>query len=135
MHAAEAMELRAARRAFLTEFPGRLLSLEQAVGKVVLSTWGEGSDRLVLFADGTFFLASDWAGSLDELQDLLLKVRSLVEPHQREAFAALEALQAEETEAMRLGRMEKILGAVAANLPQIPELREALLGLLGEDVG
>jgi diglucosylglycerate octanoyltransferase len=131
MHAEEAMERRKARIAFILAFPGRLERWEQAVGKSVAHVQtGAGGATLVLFGDGTFLVAGPWTGAPDELQALLSDARAALEPHQPDAYAQLDALQAAEAEAMRLGRMEKVLGAVRNNLPQIPELREALLELL-----
>jgi diglucosylglycerate octanoyltransferase len=131
MHAEEAMERRKERMAFVRAFPGRLESWEEAIGKrIVHVRTGSGGATLVLFADGTFLLAGDWAGAPDDLQALLRDARPALEPHQPAAYAQLDALLAAEAEAMRLGRMEKVIGAVRTNLPNIPELREALLELL-----
>ena len=55
-----------------------------------------------------------------------------LETAQPEAYAELDRRIAVEREAMRLARMEKVLGAVETNLPQIPELREELRRLLGD---
>jgi diglucosylglycerate octanoyltransferase len=131
MHAEAAMERRKARAEFVRDFPGRLESWVQAVGKSVIHVHG-GRDggTLVLFHDGTFLVTGPWTGSPDDLQVLLLEARLAIEPHQPAAYAQLDALRGAEAEAMRLGRMEKVLGAVQNNLAQIPELREALLNLL-----
>jgi hypothetical protein len=131
MYAEEAMEKRKARMAFVRAFPGRLEGWDQAVGKSVAQVHpGSNGATLVFFDDGTFLVTGAWTGALDDLQILLLDARRLIEPHQPSAYAQLDALRAAEAEAMRLGRMEKVLGAVQTNLPQIPELRESLLELL-----
>src|SRR5262245_11280025 len=113
MYAEEAMEKRKARQAFVWAFPGRLDRWEEAVGKRVahLHTGRDGAS-LVLFDDGTFLVTGAWAGSPDDLQTLFQDARALLEPHQPDAFAQLDRLLIAEAEAMRLGRMEKVLGAV-----------------------
>jgi hypothetical protein len=131
MHAEEAMEKRKARLAFVRDFPGRLESWADAAGKRVAQVHsGPDAATLVLFDDGSFLVTGTWAGPPDDLQTLLLDARSVIEPFQPAAYAQLDTLRGEEAEAMRLGRMEKVVGAVQNNLAQIPELREALLELL-----
>lgn len=131
MHAEEAMEKRKARLAFVRDFPGRLDSWADAAGKRVAQVHsGPDATNLVLFHDGTFLVTRAWAGPPDDLQTLLLDARSVIEPSQPSAYAQLDKLRGEEAEAMRLGRMEKVVGAVRNNLTEIPELREALLELL-----
>jgi hypothetical protein len=131
MHAEEAMEKRKARLAFVRDFPGRLESWAEAAGKRVAQVHtGPNATSLILFHDGTFLVTGAWAGPPDDLQTLLLDARSVIEPFQPAAYAQLDMFRGEEAEAMRLGRMEKVVGAVQNNLTQIPELRAALLALL-----
>jgi hypothetical protein len=130
VHAEEAMARRKERQAFVSRFPGRLHRWEECAGKTIQRVSSAGSGRVLLFEDGSFLVAAEWSGSPDDLQAVLMEARSLLEPAQPAGYAELDRLRSEEAEAMRLGRMEKIVGAVRTNLPQIPELREALQATL-----
>lgn len=122
---ARALEIRQAKQQCAARFPGRLTGWGDAAGRTVATAVGP----LVLFTDGSF-LYPGGAPRAEEQADALLAAGELLRPHHAEAVAELERLAAEEREAMRLARMEKVLAAVRNNLPEIPELREQLLALL-----
>lgn len=129
-----ALAKRAERRRQLEQFPGRLAGWDAAVGKTVTAVAPVASrDRqfAVAFTDGSFLLTRPVEAAPEAVEAALAGLRDAMEAHHREAYAILDRLQAEEAEAMRLARMEKVLGAVQTNLPQIPELRAELLRLLG----
>src|SRR5712691_11309471 len=132
-----ALKKRVERQRHLAEFPGRLAAWEDAVGKtvaVVARVSGRVEQWAVAFSDGTFLLARPAEATPEAIEAALAGLRGALEAHHAEAFALLDQLQAEGAEAMRLARMEKVLGAVRSNLPQIPELRAELLRVLvGQD--
>ena len=129
-----ALAKRAERMQHLKEFPGRLADWESAVGKTVVAVAlvpGRSEQVAVAFADGCFLMAHPTAPTPEAVAGALAGLRDALEPRHVQAYAELDRLRAEEAEAMRLARMEKVLGAVQANLPQVPELRAELLRLLG----
>jgi hypothetical protein len=128
-----ALAKRAERRRFLETFEGRLDSWSGAVGKTVAAIAllpGQEERVAVAFADGSFLLTCPAEAALDVVEAGLIALREQLEPRHEAAYADLDRLRSEEAEAMRLARMEKVLGAVQTNLPQIPELRAELLRLL-----
>jgi hypothetical protein len=129
-----ALAKRAERSRHLEAFPGRLAGWEAALGKTVAAVVpvpGRIEQLAVAFSDGSFLLTRPAEATPEAVEAVLAGLRSVLEAHHPEAFAALDRLRAEEAEAMRLARMEKVLGAVQTNLPQIPELRAELLRVLG----
>jgi hypothetical protein len=135
-YAEAALAKRAERTRYLEKFPGRLPEWEAAVGKsiaAVVPVPGRIEQLAVAFSDGSFLLARPAEATPEAVETALAGLRDTLEPQHAEAFAALDRLQVEEAEAMRLARMEKVVGAVQTNLPQIPELRAELLRVLGEN--
>lgn len=131
-HSEAAMALRQRKFDFAEAFPGRLADLAAAVGKTLVgSVQMEGSATLLAFSDGTFAFA-DPAPLRGELVKSLLAAREFLAAKHGAAYAELDRLIAAEAEEMRLGRMEKVIGAVRTNLPEIPELREELRRVLDE---
>jgi diglucosylglycerate octanoyltransferase len=129
-----ALAKRADRTRYLECFPGRLPGWDAAVGKTVAAVAriaGRVEQLAVAFSDGTFLLTRPAEMTPEAVEAALVGLRAILELHHAAAFATLDRLQAEEAEAMRLARMEKVLGAVQSNLPQIPELRSELLRILG----
>jgi hypothetical protein len=129
-----ALAKRAERARQVEAFPGRLASWEAAVGKrvaAVAPVVGREERQAVAFEDGSFLLTGQAEATPEAIMAALDGLRPVLEAHHSDAYGALDQLRAEEGEAMRLARMEKVLGAVQTNLPQIPELRAALLRLLG----
>jgi len=113
-------------------FPGRLTELAAAAGKTLAGSVQSGSaPPLLVFADGTWCFAGE-TPQRGELVDALLAARELLAPHHAEALAELDRCIAAEAEAMRLGRMEKVVAAIYSNLPAIPELRDELRRVLDE---
>jgi len=131
-----AIDRRRERLAFLERFPGFLADWQAAQGKRVLSVvpLTDGS-FLVAFDDGAYLMAAAPTVSADTRQAALLAARAALEPFHAPAFAELDRLLASEREAMRFARMEKVIGAVRTNLPNIPELRDELQRVLAEEEG
>lgn len=125
-----ALDVRRQKQALAAALPGRLDSWTAAAGRTVAGTLPLDSGELVVFTDGAYLFARPAPLAGDALVTALLAARTLLEPHHGAVLAELERLAAAEREAMRLARMEKVLGAVETNLPQIPELRAALEKLL-----
>jgi hypothetical protein len=130
-----ALAKRAERMRHIEGFPGRLADWDGAVGKIVAAVAhvpGRPEQVAVAFADGCFLVTGPAEATPQAVESALAGLRDALESRHAEAYADLDRLRAEEAEAMRLARMEKVLGAVQANLPQIPELRAELLRILGE---
>jgi len=121
-----ALRRRRERRAAVAAFPGRLPAWEAAVDRRLIAVRDTPAGSLLLFEGGQWLLACLAQPAPDDVQAALLAARDLLEPIYTDAYAELDARIAAEREAMRLARMEKILGAVETNLPEIPELRDAL---------
>lgn len=126
-----ALHRRRDKQEFVRQFPG-LITPADTTGKTVEQVAEVAAVHLLLFTDGTFLVTPPPHGSVEELLALLLAARPVLEAAQPAAYAELDRLIEAEREAMRLARMEKVLGAVETNLPQIPELREELRRLLGD---
>ena len=125
-----ALERRREKFACLEAFPGLLRDWSDARGKTVEQVVVAADERVLVFTDGCFLVARPGPVSGEALQKAVEAARPALEAHQGEALAELDRLAAAEREAMRLARMEKVLGAVETNLPQVPELREELRRLL-----
>jgi len=113
---------------FVKAFPGRLKEWDATVGKTVQRVvgMGEGKPGLVIFSDASFISVSCSEQEPGLLLRLLLAAQPFLESHYQEAYERLEELIAEDKEMQRMARLENIMGAIENNLPQIPELKEAL---------
>jgi hypothetical protein len=131
-HSEIALQRRKDKQEFAAHFPG-LLTADAAVGKTVARVLTVGHYQLLIFTGGGFLVTGSSHLTTEEWLALLDAAREALEPLHAEAYAELDRRIALEAEAMRLARMEKVLGAVENNLPQIPELREELRRLLEED--
>jgi len=125
-----ALARRAEKQALVLSFPGRLADPKAAGGKTVACVETVDETTLILFADQTFLLVGPAATRADTLLQQILSLEHPLAQAQPEGWAELHRRIRAEEEAMRLARMEKVLGAVETNLPQIPELRSELLRLL-----
>jgi diglucosylglycerate octanoyltransferase len=125
-----ALERRREKFAYAEEFPGLLKEWREVAGKTVEAVAVAEEARVVLFTDGCFLVARPGPAAGEPLMAAIESVREALRKHRPEALDQLDRLAASEREAMRLARMEKVLGAVETNLPQVPELREELRRLL-----
>ena len=125
-----ALARRRERHEYVATFPGLIGSWGEAVGKSVEVVVGGAAAQVVVFTDGSFLVAGSGPPDGEALLAALDTGRTVLAHHQREGYAELDRRLAAEREAMRLARMEKVIGAVETNLPQIPELRERLKRLL-----
>ncbi len=112
--------------AFAKGFPGRLTDWESAVGKTVEKVVSIEKNGLVIFSDGAFITIPTPDPQPAELIRLLLFARPDLIQFWKEAFDKLDDWILKDREMQRKARLENILGAVRNNLPQIPELKEAL---------
>lgn len=128
-----ALARRREKHEYAERFPGLLRDWSEAAGKRVECVVPAGEGVLVVFEDATFLLALPGPASGDPLLRALQEGRPALQRYRPAEVAELDRLAAAEREAMRLARMEKVLGAVRTNLPHIPELREELRRLLQED--
>jgi hypothetical protein len=129
-----ALERRREKFEYAASFPGLLASWGEAAGKTVECVSGPAEAPVVVFTDGCFLVARPGPASGDALLEAINAAREALSTHRRRELEELDRRIAAEREAMRLARMEKVLGAVETNLPHIPELRNELKRLLEEDV-
>ncbi len=135
MYVEKKLQANSEKVAFAKSFPGQLASWDAAVGKEVdrVMTLKGRPSCMVIFADRTFIVSSMAYLEPADLISLLLAARPLLDAHYKEAYQALDQCMVSDKEMQRMARLENILGAVKNNLPQIPELKEALKHLLEEE--
>ncbi len=128
MYVEKKMKVNAEKVSYAKSFPGRLVSWEDAVGKVIKKVISINDEKqcIVMFEDSAFIFSP----SLELQPALMIQLLLLGEPFlkaaHKDAYAELNRLIAEDRELQRMARMENIIGAIDNNLPQIPELKEAL---------
>ncbi len=118
--------------AFAKGFPGRLTTWESAIGKAIekVISFEKGRIGMVVFSDGTFItIPSPDPQPADLIRLLLLAKPDLVQ-FWKEAFDDLDQWIAMDREMQRKARLQNIIGAIENNMPHIPELKEALEGVL-----
>ncbi|MBI3805712.1 MAG: hypothetical protein HY282_18325 [Nitrospirae bacterium] len=112
--------------AFAKGFPGRLTDWAAAEGKTVERVLSIGAARALLFSDGTFLIVAASEPEPAVLIAALLAARPLLERHHPKGYETLDRHISTDRELQRRARLENIMGAIRNNLPQIPELKEAL---------
>jgi hypothetical protein len=130
-HSEAALERRREKFEYVAAFPGLLPAWSAAVGKTVAAVVEHAEAQVVVFTDGCFLVTRRGPAAGDALLSAIDGAREALQPHHAAHLEELDRRVHAEREAMRLARMEKVLGAVENNLPQIPELRDALRDLLG----
>lgn len=125
-----ALDRRREKFQYVAEFPGLLPTWSEARGRTVAQVVSVGEAQVLVFTDGCFLVALPSPLAGEAALKVLLGAREALASHWAAEFAELDRRIAAEREAMRLARMEKVLGAVEQNLPQVPELRQELLQLL-----
>lgn len=117
---------------FVKSFPGRLKTWDAALGKTIerIVTDDKGKTGLLIFSDASFISISFSEQEPGPLLRSLLAAQAFLEPHYPEAYQRLSKLITEDKEMQRMARLENIMGAIENNLPQIPELKNALKDFL-----
>ncbi|MCA1957176.1 MAG: hypothetical protein LDL14_01435 [Nitrospira sp.] len=121
--------------AFAKRFPGLLTEWRDCQGKTVEAVTpltGRQGAAVVSFTDGTFFVVPPLAPEAWELSQALVDARSNLEPKHRSAYEEYDRLVAQDAEALRSARLEKIIGAIQNNVDRIPELKERIKALVQE---
>ncbi|MCP9448477.1 MAG: hypothetical protein NNA21_00230 [Nitrospira sp.] len=121
--------------AFAKRFPGLLTEWRDCQGKTVEAVTpltGRQGAAVVSFTDGTFFVVPPLAPEAWELSQALVDARSSLEPKHRSAYEEYDRLAAQDAEALRSARLEKIIGAIQNNVDRIPELKERIKALVQE---
>jgi hypothetical protein len=126
-----ALQRRKEKQRYVLEFPGRLAGWAQAPGKTVETVVEAACGSVVLFTDGTFVVTATPIEGTEPLLEALQAARDCLGRHHAGALTELDHRISAEREAMRLARVEKVVGAVETNLTNSPELREQLAKLLG----
>ncbi|MEK7286676.1 MAG: hypothetical protein AAB035_05190 [Nitrospirota bacterium] len=114
--------------AFAKAFPGRLVEWESAIGKTIekVVSFETGQMGMVIFSDGTFIATPSPNPQPADLIRLLFLARPDLIRFWKEAFDQLDQWVAMDREMQKKARLQNIIGAIQNNLPQIPELKEAL---------
>ena len=121
--------------AFTKRFPGLLQEWQTCQGKTieaVVPLTGKQGAAVVIFTDGAFLVAPPVAPEAWELGQALVDARQHLEPKHREAYLEYDRLATRDKDALRMARLEKIIGAIHNNLEQIPELKDRLKALVQE---
>ena len=126
--------------AWAKQFPGRLRTWAETVGRTVEAavSWETqpgpvaGLAAAVIFTDRMFLVAPGPEIEPAPLLAGLAAARSRLAAVYPEAYARLDQLTVSDRTLQRQARMEKILGAVRINMPEMPELKDRLLQLLKE---
>jgi hypothetical protein len=114
--------------AFAKAFPGRLTEWELTIGKTIEKVLSVEKGRIgaVIFSDGTFITTPSPDPQPADLIRLLLFARPDLTRFWKEAFDQLDQWIVMDREMQRKARLQNIIGAIESNMPQIPELKEAL---------
>ncbi len=122
------LRVNAKKVSFVKSFPGRLKNWDETIGKTIkeIVNLDEGKPGLVIFSDASFFFVSSSEQEPALLLRSLLAAQTYLESHYQEAYKTLAQLIEEDKEMQRMARLENIMGAIENNLPQIPELKNAL---------
>ncbi len=117
---------------FVKSFPGRLKTWDATIGKKIerVVRDDKGKTALLIFSDASFISTSFSEQEPGPLLKALLAAKPFLESHYDEAYQTLSELIAEDKEMQRMARLENIMGAIENNLPQIPELKDALKDFL-----
>jgi len=121
--------------AFMKQFPGLLGNWNTLTGKTiktVIPLKGKQGAAVLVCTDGTFTIVPPMAPEPFELGEALEMARAVLEPLHETAYVEYDRLVKKDKEALRLARVEKILGAIHNNLEQIPELKDRLKDLVKE---
>lgn len=121
--------------AFTKQFPGLTLDWKACEGKTVeavIPLTGKPGAAVVVFTDGSFTVAPPLNPEPWELGQALVDARAQIEPKHPAAYMEYDRLAKKDKEALRLARLEKILGAIQNNVEQIPELKDRLKALVKE---
>lgn len=119
--------------AFMKKFPGLATAWEDVRGKsieAVAPLPSKAGAAVLVFSDGSFVVAAPLAPEPWELKEGLGAARRVLEPKHRDAYAEYDRLARKDKEALRMARLEKILGAIQNNVEQIPELKDRLRQLV-----
>jgi|CXWL01.1.fsa_nt_gi hypothetical protein len=119
--------------AYMKQFPGLLPSWAAAQGKTVGAVFllpSKPGSSAMLFTDGTFLVTPALAPEPWQLGEALSALRPLLEQRQAAAYAEYDRLVAQDREALRVARVEKILGAIDNNLALVPELKDRIRTLV-----
>jgi hypothetical protein len=121
--------------AFMKQFPGLLGNWSALIGKTiktVIPLKGKQGAAVLVCMDGTFTIVPPMAPEPYELGEALEMARAVLEPMHETAYVEYDRLVKKDKDALRLARVEKILGAIHNNLEQIPELKDRLKDLVKE---
>jgi hypothetical protein len=121
--------------AFMKQFPGLLGTWDALKGKTieaVIPLKGKQGAAAIICSDGTFTVAPPMMTEPYELAETLTAGRSILEPKHQSAYAEYDRLAQKDKDALKVARLEKIIGAIENNVGQIPELKERLKALVKE---
>ncbi len=132
MSSADKWRANAKKVAYAKSFPGRLAGGAEAIGKTVRDVVSADGVSALIFSDGTFYVFAPSEIMPGPLLKVIASARPLLETSHLGGYAELDRLSAYDRRMQREARLQNILGAVRNNLPEIPELKEALRNFLNE---
>ncbi len=135
MAAEDKWKANSAKVAFTKRFPGLTLEWNRCEGKTiqaVVPLTGKEGGAVLVFADGSYTIASSVNPEAWELGQALIDARRYLEPLHQDAYREFDRLMQEDREALKSARLEKIIGAIENNVEHIPELKDRLKQLVKE---
>ena len=118
---------------FMKRFPGLVTSWEQTEGKTVervVPLPSKAGSAALLLSDGRFAVVTPAEPEPLDIAAGLAAIRPFLESTYAEAYAEYDGLVFDDREALRVARLEKIIGAIQNNMQDIPELKDRLRGLV-----
>ena len=121
--------------AFMKQFPGLVTHWTQIEGRTVervVPLPSKASSAALIFSDGRFAVVTPADPEPLDIAAGLAAIRPFLASTYGEAYAEYDRLVFDDREALRVARLEKIIGAVHNNMKDIPELKDRLRGLVRE---
>ena len=121
--------------AFMKQFPGLLTRWEETEGKAlerVVPLPSKAGHAALVFSHGHFVIASPPDPEPLEIAAGLAALRPLLVSTYARAYAEYDRLVFDDRDALRVARLENIIGAIRNNMQDIPELKDRLRGLVKE---
>ncbi len=121
--------------AFMKRFPGLLSTWDQSGGKTVervVPLPSRPGRSALIFSDYSFVIVSAVDPEPFDIAAGLGAMRPSLESVYPEAYAEYDRLVSADKEALRVARLDKIMGAIQNNMKDIPDLKDRVRLLVKE---
>lgn len=120
--------------ALIKKFPGLFLAWNELSGRTVKKVMPLKDQKAVILAleDGGFTVAQNLDPAAYQILEGIEALRPDLQARVSEAYRALDEAIRTEKELARRARLEKIVGAIKANISEMPELKEEISRILRE---